>query len=428
MSNKNPYTGSDFDSFLLEEGIELLEKGKCVRCGGKTSGGKGSRCASCLKKLATKRKTPGTKERSWQHADQALRRERCGSGTTTGGHKSGHGKRQEIQRKMRAAEKKTGQKLSLDRKNNERGYESKNTRAIPEKLNRGRHTADPKKLRAWKKRLKKAELDTASLYTLMKSKFYDDEDTQNLLKSLGPDGLAQYIELFDDDVTSEDMNKAIPKTSTLPDAYSFTEHGPSLKGYTGKDAKAGQVSAVKAAMSLTSPEHKNIKRMINPMTDKEELHILTHRGIGGRGKATETDKVGPNALSIGDKHVEQSHHAVHTLDPKVAESYGERHSFWVPVSHFVGTRSYIGGRYKDPNQKVHPDDIEYEKQMVREANDFNAKYVAENPHAADTFPPEPELTDEQAEAAARQTRSFDPQSLDESHVLVKPGKFHRHQD
>ena len=137
---------SDEELNLTTEEFEFLEKAKCVRCSNSTSGGKGARCSSCLKKLSSKRKTPGSKERAWQHADQALRRERGGSGTTTGGHKSGHGNRQEIQRKMQAAEKKSGSKLSLDRKNNERGYESKNTRAVPEKLNRGRHTVDLKKL------------------------------------------------------------------------------------------------------------------------------------------------------------------------------------------------------------------------------------------------------------------------------------------
>lgn len=185
---------------LTSEEFEFLEKGQCVRCSNKTSGGKGARCASCLKKLSAKRKTPGTKERSWQHADQALRRERGGSGTTTGGHKSGHGNRQAIQRKMRAAEKKSGSKLSLDRRNNERGYESSNTRAVPQSLNRGRHHVDEKKLKAWKKRLKKHDLTAEEFYTLMKAKFAADEAVSELIKSLGPEGLENYINVFDEDV------------------------------------------------------------------------------------------------------------------------------------------------------------------------------------------------------------------------------------
>lgn len=190
---------SDKVSGLIKvDTIESLEKGgysKCTRCG-KPSHGK-SRCQACLKKLSSKRKKPGTKERSWQHADQALRRDRGGAGTTSGGHSKGKGKRQEIQSKMKSAEKKTGQKLSLDRKNNERGYEAKNTRAVPQSLNRGRHHVDPKKLRAWKKRLKKNDITVDELYTLMKAKFQDDAQVTELIKSLSPQGLSDFIELFD---------------------------------------------------------------------------------------------------------------------------------------------------------------------------------------------------------------------------------------
>jgi hypothetical protein len=182
------------------EKLDILEKAnysKCTRCG-KPSNGK-SRCKSCLKKLANKRKTPGTKERAAQHADQALRRERGGSGTTTGGHSSGHGSRQQIQQKMKAAEKKTGSKLSLDRKNNNKGYESKNTRAVPQSLNRGRHKVDSKKLRAWKKRLKKHNLSIEDFYLLMKARFANDVAVSDLIKSIGIDGLDNYISAFDSD-------------------------------------------------------------------------------------------------------------------------------------------------------------------------------------------------------------------------------------
>jgi hypothetical protein len=169
---------------VLDNTEEELNKGysECSRCG-KPSGGK-SRCDSCLDKLARKRKTPGTKERAWQHADQALRREKGSSGTTTGGHKSGHGDRQEIQSKMQAAEKKTGSKLSLDRKDNERGYESSNTRPVPQKLNVGRHNVDGKKLASWKKSLKKSEVTAKEFFTLLllKADQQNDEVLFNLLQ------------------------------------------------------------------------------------------------------------------------------------------------------------------------------------------------------------------------------------------------------
>jgi hypothetical protein len=152
----------------IKREVETLEKAGCVRCGKPNMNGtKGGRCKSCMDKLSSKRAKPGTKERAWKHADQALRRERGAAGTTTGGHKSGHGKRQAIQKKMQAAEKKTGHKLSLDRNNNERGYESKNTKAVPEKLNRGRHKVDPKKLADWKKRLNKSKLESDDIEAIL---------------------------------------------------------------------------------------------------------------------------------------------------------------------------------------------------------------------------------------------------------------------
>jgi len=100
---------------------------------------------------------------------------------------------------MQSAEKKTGSKLSLDRKNNERGYESKNTRAVPQSLNRGRHSVNSKKLKAWKNRLKKADVDMESFYTLLKAKAQEinNEGLTNLVKSLTPETLSQYIDLID---------------------------------------------------------------------------------------------------------------------------------------------------------------------------------------------------------------------------------------
>ena len=85
---------------------------------------------------------------------------------------------------MKRAEKKTGQKLSPDRKNNSKGYAASNTRAIPEKLNRGRHNADPKKLAAWRKRLKKADIDLDDFLTLLKAKILSKSD--EVLKALFP--------------------------------------------------------------------------------------------------------------------------------------------------------------------------------------------------------------------------------------------------
>lgn len=186
-------------SLSLDEWEELEELSKsCPRCGGKSANpsNPSGRCRSCLNKLAANKKKPGHWQRAQTKADDSLRRQDGKNGTA---HKKskGRGSRKEIVDKIQRAEKKTGQKLSPDRVDNNKGYASSNVRAVPEKLNRGRHHVDEKKLRAWKKRLKKHDIDTASLYTLMKSKFQDNEEIIELLKSIGPEGLEQYIDLFD---------------------------------------------------------------------------------------------------------------------------------------------------------------------------------------------------------------------------------------
>ena len=181
----------------IKEVTEILEK-KCPRCGGASAnkGNASGRCSACLKKLSSNKKKPGHWQRAQTKADDALRRQKGKNGTASK-KTSGLGSRKSIVKQTQAAEKKTGEKLSPDRKNNSKGYAAKNTRMVPEKLNRGRHTVDPKKLRAWKKKLKKSEIDTASLYTLMKAKYQDNAEVTELLKSIGPDGLEQYIALFD---------------------------------------------------------------------------------------------------------------------------------------------------------------------------------------------------------------------------------------
>ena len=161
-------TAEDIE-FLLKhseaelEAMESLEKGgsfKCVRCG-KPVSSKGGRCAACLAKLKHAKKTPGSWQRAQTKADDALRRQKGKNGTA---HKKskGLGSRKSIVKQTQSAEKKTGQKLSPDRKNNGEGYAAKNTRMVPEKLNRGRHHVDPKKLASWKKRLKKAVPDISA--------------------------------------------------------------------------------------------------------------------------------------------------------------------------------------------------------------------------------------------------------------------------
>lgn len=97
-----------------------------------------------LNKLKRERKTPGSKERGYQQVLQAKRRERGGSGTTSGqngrsGHASGHMKTStgSAAKRYASAEKKHGKKMSMNRKNNNKGYASGNVELISQKYNKG---------------------------------------------------------------------------------------------------------------------------------------------------------------------------------------------------------------------------------------------------------------------------------------------------
>jgi hypothetical protein len=97
-----------------------------------------------LNKLSRERKTPGSKERGYQQVLQAKRRERGGSGTTSGqngknGHSSGHmgSSTGSAAKRYASAEKKHGKKMSMNRKNNNKGYASGNVELISQKYNKG---------------------------------------------------------------------------------------------------------------------------------------------------------------------------------------------------------------------------------------------------------------------------------------------------
>ena len=178
-----------------DEIIEDLEKGGCVRCGKPSKGGgKGGRCGSCLSKLKSDKKKPGHWQRAQTQADSALRRQDGKNGTAS--HKSsGRGNRKSIVKQMQSAEKKTGEKLSPDRKDNGKGYAADNTRAVPEKLNRGRHKVDSKKLANWKKKLKKHNIDMDDLSTLFSARAYEmgNEEMAKTLEILSLDKILDSI-------------------------------------------------------------------------------------------------------------------------------------------------------------------------------------------------------------------------------------------
>lgn len=172
MEDMDPTCEELIKNLSDEDKAEWEELAKsCPRCG-KASANPSNpvgRCSACLKKLKTAKKTPGHWQRAQTKADDALRRQKGKNGTA---HKksSGLGTRESIVKQTQSAEKKTGQKLSPDRKKNGKGYAASNTRMVPEKLNRGRHHVDPKKLSAWRKKLKKSELSLDDFMTLLRAK------------------------------------------------------------------------------------------------------------------------------------------------------------------------------------------------------------------------------------------------------------------
>lgn len=179
--------------------MELLVK-SCPRCG-KASANKSSpsgRCRGCLNKLAANKKKPGHWQRAQTKADDALRRQKGKNGTASK-KSSGLGSRASIVKQTQSAEKRTGEKLSPDRKDNGKGYAASNTRMVPEKLNRGRHKVDPKKLSAWHKKMKKSDINLEFLYTalLLKAEATDNQELLTLLRA------ATVAALFEDQNENE---------------------------------------------------------------------------------------------------------------------------------------------------------------------------------------------------------------------------------
>jgi hypothetical protein len=167
---------------------EVLNK-KCPRCGKASANpnNPAGRCRKHLNQLKRNKKTPGHWQRAQTKFDDAMRRQNGANGTANYKSKGRATSRKKFVRNFQRAEKRVGQKLSPDRKNNSRGYESKNIRYVPEHLNRGRHSVDAKKLAAWKKRLKKTNLSPEDFATILVIKYFPEElssKQQTLAKSL----------------------------------------------------------------------------------------------------------------------------------------------------------------------------------------------------------------------------------------------------
>ena len=169
--------------------METLEK-KCPRCGkaSANSSNPSGRCPSCLKKLKANKKKPGHWQRAQTKFDDAKRREKGKNGTASKKSKGLASSRKKFVSKFKNDEKKSGEKLSPDRINNERGYESKNVRNIKESLNRGRHKVDQKKLSAWRKKMKKSNIQPEDLLTLLRA-YALNKGNDELAKALEINGL-----------------------------------------------------------------------------------------------------------------------------------------------------------------------------------------------------------------------------------------------
>jgi hypothetical protein len=183
---------------LQEDLVEILVK-SCPRCG-KASANKSNpsgRCSSCLKKLSTNKKKVGHYLHEHKVADDALRRQKGKNGTASK-KSSGLGSRKEIISKVKAGEKKAGQVLSPDRKDNDKGYSSSNVRMVPKELNRGRHHVNEKKLAAWKSRLKKSEVTEDEFYTYVLLKAAHNPELSMELEEMSPADVFAF--LFDKNV------------------------------------------------------------------------------------------------------------------------------------------------------------------------------------------------------------------------------------
>jgi len=305
----------------LESELEELLR-SCPRCG-KTSANKSNpagRCRACLNKLATAKKTPGHWQRAQTKSDDSLRRQNGKNGTAT--HKSkGRGTRKEIVDKIQNAEKKTGQKLSPDRINNDRGYESKNVRAVPEKLNRGRHKVDPKKLAAWRKKLKKhnIELDELMQILLMKSATYNQADIESALILLDPE---------------ETLNKgSLQRKLGKPKETNFMSDASETYKPISDPAtiKRGQLEL---ANKFIAEGNKNAYKNVDG-----KPHILLHRGISGTNGASGKSPMKTHE----DGSLEHKSHGMYTDDHKYASQFaknGKVHSVWVPIDRVNSNAHY----------------------------------------------------------------------------------------
>lgn len=193
-------------SFDELQELEALSKA-CPRCGSPSANksNPSGRCRKHLNQLAANKKKPGHWQRAQTKFDDSKRRENGKNGTASYKSKGRAKSRKDFVKRFQNDEKKTGSKLSPDRIDNGRGYESKNVRNVPEKLNRGRHKVDPKKLAAWRSKLKKSDLELDDLMTLVMAKALEQNNEQ-LVKSLemmDMERIMAYLGFFEEETVTE---------------------------------------------------------------------------------------------------------------------------------------------------------------------------------------------------------------------------------
>lgn len=153
-----------------------------------------------LSKLSRQRKTPGHRERGYQQVLQAKRREKGGAGTKSGqngknGHSSGHMKTKtgSAAKRYASAEKKHGKKMSMNRKNNNKGYASGNVELISQKYNQGDEKYSKKAPEKTKKLRKTLELLKSKILhmkgikpKLVKPEEEYDQEMHDIASDIGP--------------------------------------------------------------------------------------------------------------------------------------------------------------------------------------------------------------------------------------------------
>ena len=370
--------------------MENLEK-KCPRCGkaSANSNNPSGRCSTCLKKLAANKKKPGHWQRAQTKADDALRRQDGKNGTAH--HKSsGRGNRDSIVKQVKRAEKKTGQKLSPDRKDNGKGYASSNTRMVPEKLNRGRHKVDSKKLKEWHKKIKKHSISDELLYTALLVKSRDRSTElylaitkviQNLQKAnkkqltqmLGSmasepqhlDAIKKIKELFPNSNHDVWLTKHYRNDpSILKDHYDTLKHLSAQIKVHGDDLRLHDVSKMGFKEGLDSMMEKE-RQLARTATSKFEDHV--YRPSSNTTEELKTNdnrawfninKPGCSKLGLLLGHCGNAGGSNNDSLHYLAEAHVDEHGkpYHKPSSTFILNNGYLGEMKGKHNLKPGPED------------------------------------------------------------------------